>query len=143
MIGKLILITYHVVVLDTIELPFKLPDFGVICIHLFTGAGLVFVELVDDQRGVPVYHETFDAELNSYTEFVETRFIFGGVVGGRKMYSENVSEFILGQRNEQNDSTSTVDVEGAVEVHYPVLGASSRDGLLDLGPLSDKVSKRL
>ena len=70
------------VVLDTVELPFKLPDFGVICIHLLTGARPVFVKLVDDQRGVPVYHEAFDTELNSYMESMETCFIFGGVVGG-------------------------------------------------------------
>ena len=69
------------VVLDTIEFSLKLPDFGVICIHLLTGAGPVFVELVDDQRGVPIYHEAFDAELNGYTESMETRFIFGGVIG--------------------------------------------------------------
>ena len=131
------------VLLDTIELPFEFLDFGAIYVHLFTGAGPVFVELVDDQRGVPVYHEAFDAELNGYTEFVETRFIFGGVVGGQKIYSENVLELILGRRNEQNASTSTVDVEGAVEIHHPVLEASSRDGLLDLGSLSDKVSQRL
>ena len=59
------------------------------------------------------------------------------------MYPENISEFILGRRNEQNASTSTVDVEGTVEVHHPVLGASRGDGLLDLGPLSDEVSLRL
>ena len=74
---------------------------------------------------------------------METRFIFGGVVGGRKMYSENVSEFILGQRNEQNASTSTIDVEGTIKVNHPVLGASNGDWLLDLGPLSDEVSQRL
>ena len=143
MIGELILIAYHVMVLDTIELPFKLPDFGTICIHLFTRAGPVFVELVDDQCRVPVYHEAFDAELNGYTESVETRFVFFGVVGGRKMYSKNVSELILGWRNEQNAHTSTVDVEGTIDVHHPVLGVSSGDGLLDLGPLSDEISERL
>ena len=88
------------VVLDTVELPFKLPDFGAICIHLLTRAGPVFVELVDDQRGVPVYHDAFNAELNGYPESVETCFIFGGVVGGWKMYSENISKLILGQCNE-------------------------------------------
>ena len=72
---------------------------------------------------------------------METRFIFDGVVGGWKMYSENLSELILGQRNEQNAHTSTVDVEGTVEVHHPVLGAGGSDGLLDLGPLSDEISK--
>ena len=82
MVGELILISYHVVVLDTVEFPFKLPDFGAICIHLFTRAGPVFVELVDDQRGVPIYHEMFDVELNGYTESMETCFVFGGVVGG-------------------------------------------------------------
>ena len=143
MVGELILIAYHVVVLDTVEFPFKLPNFGAICIHLLTGARPVFIELVDDQRGVPIYHDMFDAEVNGYTESVETCFIFGGVVGGLKVYPENVLELILGRCNEQNASTSTVDVEGTVKVHHPLLGASSSDGLLDLGPLSDEINERL
>ena len=84
------MVAYHVVVLDAVEFSFKLPDFGTICILLLAGARPVFVKLVDDQRRVLVYHEAFDAELNSYTESVETCFIFDGIVGGRKMYSENV-----------------------------------------------------
>ena len=99
MVGELILISYHVVVLDTIELPFKLPDFGAVCIHLLTGAGPIFVDLVDDQCGV-LYHEAFDAELDGYTESVETCFTFCGVVGGWKMNSEDVSELVLGRHNE-------------------------------------------
>ena len=59
------------------------------------------------------------------------------------MYSENVSELILGQRNEQNARTSIIDVKGAVKVHHLVFGASSGDGLLDLGPLSDEISEHL
>ena len=59
------------------------------------------------------------------------------------MNSEDVSKLVLSQSNKQNASASTIDVEGAIEIHYPVLGASSGDGLLDLGPLSDKVSQRL
>ena len=50
-------------------------------LHLLTGAGPVFVELVDDQRRVSIYHEAFDAELDGYTESVETCFILRGVVG--------------------------------------------------------------
>ena len=72
------------VVLDTVEFSFKLPDFGAICIHLLAGARPVFVKLVDDQRGVFVYHESFDAELDNYTKSVETCFVFGGIVGGQK-----------------------------------------------------------
>ena len=100
MVGELILISYHVVVLDTVELPFEFPDFGAICIHLFTRIGPIFVELVDYQRRVPVYHEVFDTELDGYTESVETCFIFGGVVGGWKMDSKNILELVFGQRNE-------------------------------------------
>ena len=100
MVGELILILYHVVVLDTVELPFEFSNFGAICVHLLTRAGPVFVELVDDQCRVPVYHDAFNAKLNGYTKSVETCFIFSDVVGGQKMYSENVSELILGRRNE-------------------------------------------
>ena len=59
------------------------------------------------------------------------------------MNSEDVSELVLSRSNKQNAGASTVDVEGAVEIHYLVLKASSGDGLLDLGPLSDEVSQRL
>ena len=63
---------------------------------LLTGTGPFFVELVDDQHRVSVYHEAFDTELDGYTESMETCFIFGGVVGGWKMNSENISELVLG-----------------------------------------------
>ena len=59
------------------------------------------------------------------------------------MNSEDILELVLSWSNKQNADASTVDVEGAVKIHYPVLGASSGDGLLDLGPLSDEVSQRL
>ena len=143
MVGELILVAYHMVVLDAVEFSFKFPGFGAICIHLLAGARPVFVKLVDDQRGVLVYHEAFDAELNGYTESVETCFILRGVVGSLKMNSEDVTELVISWSNERNASTSTIDVEGAIEVHHPVLRASSGDGLLDLCPLSNEVSERL
>ena len=59
------------------------------------------------------------------------------------MYSENISELILGWRDEQNARTSTVDVESTIKVHHPVLGASGDNGFLDLGPLNDEISKHL
>ena len=104
------MISYHVVVLDTVELPFEFPDFGAICVHLLTGARPVFVELVDDQRRVSAHHEAFDAELDGYMESVETCFIFRGVVGGRKVYLEDIAELIFGRRNEQNAHAGTADV---------------------------------
>ena len=59
------------------------------------------------------------------------------------MNLEDVSELVLSRSNKQNVGASTIDVEGAIEIHYLVLGASSRDGLLDFSPLSDEVSQRL
>ena len=99
--------------------------------------------MVNDQDRITVHHEVLDAELNGDAETMETCFVFGGVVGGRKMYSENISKFILGQRDEQNARTSTIDVESVIEVHHLGLRASSGDGLLNLGPLSDEISERL
>ena len=52
-------------------------------------------------------------------------------------------ELILDRRDEQNAHTSTIDVKGAIEVHHPVLGACGGDGLLNLDPLSNEISKRL
>ena len=100
MVSELILVSYHVVVLDTVELSFEFPNLGAVCVHLLTRIGPIFVDLVDDQHGVSVYHEAFDAKLDGYMEFVETCFIFRGVVGGWKMNSEDVTEFVLGRSNE-------------------------------------------
>ena len=48
MVGELILISYHVVVLDTVELPFEFPNLSAVRVHLLTGIGPIFVDLVDD-----------------------------------------------------------------------------------------------
>ena len=100
MVGELILISYHMVVLDTVELSFEFPDLGAVCVHLLTGTGPIFVDLVDDKRGVSVYHEAFDAELDGYIESMEICFILRGVVGGWKMNSENIMELVLSWTNE-------------------------------------------
>ena len=81
MVDELILVPYHVVVLDTVKLYFEFPDLDVVCVHPLSRTGPIFVNLVDDQRGVSVYHEAFDAELDGYTKSVETCFIFRSVVG--------------------------------------------------------------
>jgi len=99
--------------------------------------------LVDDQHGVSVYHKAFDAELDGYTEAMETCFVFRSIVGDREMYAKNISEFILCRCDEQNARIGTIDIKGAVKVHHPVLGASCGDGFLDFGPLSDEIGERL
>ena len=131
------------VVLDTVEVSFEFPNLGAVRVHLLTGTGPIFVDLVDDQRGVFVYHEAFDAKLDGYTKSMETCFIFHSVVGSWEMNLKDVSKLVLSRSKKQNAGTSTIYVEGAIEIHHLVLGASSGDALLDLGPLSDEVSQRL
>ena len=100
MAGELILVSYYVVVLDTVKLSFEFPDLGAVCVHLLTRTGPIFVDLVDDQHRVFIYNEAFDTELDGYTKSVETCFIFHGIVGGWKMNSEDVSELVLSRSNE-------------------------------------------
>jgi hypothetical protein len=94
------LVSYYVVVLNTVKLSFEFPDLGVVCVHLLTGIGPIFVDLVDDQCRVSIYHEAFDAELDGYTKSMETCFILHGVVGSWKMNSEDVTELVLSWSNE-------------------------------------------
>ena len=84
MVSELILVSYHMVVLDTVELSFEFPDLCTVCIHLLTRTGLIFVDLVDDQHGVSIYHEAFDAKLDGYTKSMETCFILCGIVEAGK-----------------------------------------------------------
>ena len=94
------MISYDVVVLDTVELPFEFPDLSAVRVHLLTGTGPIFVDLVDDQHGVSIYHEAFDVELDGYTESMETCFILHGVVGSWKKNSEDVTELVLSWSDE-------------------------------------------
>ena len=87
----LILISYHVVIFDTVELPFELPDFSTVSVHLLAGTGPVFVELVDNQCGVPIHHEAFDTERDGYTKTMETCIVFRSVVGGQEVYPKNIT----------------------------------------------------
>ena len=80
-------------VINAIELSFEFPNLCTVSIHLLAGTGLVFVEQVDNQGRITINHEVLDTELNSYTEAVETCFIFRGVVGDREMYAKNILEF--------------------------------------------------
>ena len=41
---------------NAVEFSFRLPDFGVISVHLLVGIGPIVVDLVDDQSGVTIDH---------------------------------------------------------------------------------------
>ena len=63
------------------------------------------------------------AKFDGNTETMETSFILGGIIGGWKMNSEDITEVILGWRNKKDTCPSTAKVEGAVKVHDPMLGS--------------------
>ena len=63
-------------------------------IHLATGTRQIFVGLINDQCGVTVYQEAFNAKFDGNTETMETSFVLGGVIGGWKMNSDDISEVI-------------------------------------------------
>jgi len=90
----LVLISYDVVVFDTVELALQLSDFQAVSIHLVTSTRPIFVDLINDKRGVAVYQEAFNAKFDGNMETMETSFVFGGVIGGWKMNSEDISEVI-------------------------------------------------
>ena len=41
-----------------------------------------------------IYQEVFNAKFNDNTETMETSFVLGGVIGGWKMNSDDISEVI-------------------------------------------------
>ena len=50
---------------------------------------------------------------------------------------------LTSRRDEKNTSTSTIKVEGTVEVHNPMLGPLVEWRVLDFRPLDDEVSQSL
>ena len=117
----MVLISNDVVVFNTIELALQLSYFRAVSIHLVTSTRPIFVDLINDKRGVAVYQEAFNTKFDSNAETMETSFILGGIIGGWKMNSEDISDVIPRWRNKKDTCPSTVKVEGAIEVHDPML----------------------
>ena len=89
------------VVFNTVEFALKLSDFRAVSIHLVTGTRPIFVDLINDKHGVTVYQEAFNTKFDSNTETMETSFVLGGIIGGWKMNSEDISEVIPEWRNKK------------------------------------------
>jgi len=119
----LVLISYDVVVLNTVEFALQLSNFRAVSIHLVTSTRPIFVDLINDKRGVNVYQEAFNTKFDSNTKTMETSFVLDGVIRGWKMNSEDISEVIPGWRNKKDTYPSTVKVEGSIKVHDTVLGS--------------------
>jgi hypothetical protein len=60
-----------------------------------------------------------------------------------EMNPKDVAKLVPGWGNKIYACPGTVDVEGSVNVHSPVLGMIDQDRGLHIGPLSDEISERL
>ena len=69
------------VVFNIVEFALQFFDCRAVGVHLITSTGLIFVDLINDKRGVVVYQEAFNTKFNSNTETIETSFVLGGVIG--------------------------------------------------------------
>ena len=81
-------------VLNTVEFALQLSNFRAVSIHLVTSTRPIFVDLINDQCGVTIYQEAFNAKFDGNTETMEISFVLGGVIGGWKMNLEDISEVI-------------------------------------------------
>ena len=88
------------IVFNSVELIFEFPYRRVVSVHLLVGIALVFVELIDDECGVTVHHEVFDAKLHVYTESMQCHLILCGIVGCPKVDPKDVAKLVPGWRYE-------------------------------------------
>ena len=82
------------VVFNTVEFALQLSIFRAVGIHLVIGTRPIFVDLINDRCKVTVYQEAFNAKFDSKTETMESSFVLGGIIGGWKMNSKDISEVI-------------------------------------------------
>jgi hypothetical protein len=74
---------------------------------------------------------------------MEQGFIFCSIVGGLLVDLQDILELFSLRRDEQYAYTCPFEVEGTVEVHYPVFRPLLGRGHLDLCPFRHKVGEDL
>jgi hypothetical protein len=65
-------------ILDAIEFVLQFFDLGALSVQLLAGAGLVLVNLVDDQGRIIKNHEAFYAKFDDDTKIMKARFKHSG-----------------------------------------------------------------
>ena len=133
-VGRHVVIPGDMVELQAIKLGFELPDLPALP---------VLVDLLYDDFGVAVCQQALDAKRDNDPKTVYKSFIPGSVVGSLEEYLEDILELFTLRGDEEDSSAGSITVEGAVEVHDPVLGPGVWWRVLDLGPFSDKVGQGL
>ena len=107
--------------LQTIELSFELPDLPAVGIHLLLGALLVFVDLLYDDFGVNISQQALYPEHDSDSGTVNEGLVLRSIVCNLEKQMEYVFELFTSGGDERNSSAGSVEVEGTVKVHDPVL----------------------
>ena len=100
----------HMEVFDSVELVFKFPYRRTVSIHLLIGAGPIFVELVDDECGVTVHHEAFNAKIEGYMEKVQCRLVLHDIVGCLEVDPMDIAKLVPRWRYEVYTCPSAVEI---------------------------------
>jgi hypothetical protein len=129
--------------LKTREFVFQLSDLRIVSIHPFAGTIQVLVHMVYNKSRIPEHHEPFYAELDGDTKAVESRLILNGIIGCFEVDPEDIAQPIPRWQDEIHPCPGTVDIEGAVKIHIPVLGGVVRDRCIHICPFDNEVEQRL
>jgi hypothetical protein len=129
--------------LQAIEFVLQLSDLRTVSIHLFTGIVPVLGHLVYDKSRITKYHEPFYAELNGDAKAMQRCLILSGVIGGLEVDMEDIAPPVPRWRDEVHPYPGTIDIEGAVKIHLPMLGGAVGDGCIHIYPFDNEVDQRL
>ena len=96
-VGLRVVVAKDVRELKALKFALQLPYFPAIRRHLVAGAGILLLNLVDDQFRVPVNRQALNAERYGDAEPVEESFVLYGIVGHGKVELKDVAEPFSGR----------------------------------------------
>jgi hypothetical protein len=99
--------------------------------------------LLYDDFGVNISQQALYPERDSDPGTVNEGLILSSIVCNLEKQLEYVFELFTSGGDERNSSASSVEVEGTVEVHDPVLRSCVGWRILDLSPFGDEVDQGL
>jgi hypothetical protein len=99
--------------------------------------------LVNDDLGVTVGDESLDSEGNNNAQPMDQGLVLGAAVGRVVVDLYDILQMIALGRDEEDACTCSLEVQGTVEVHFPMLRLLCWQGLLGLSPLRDEIGEDL
>jgi hypothetical protein len=121
----------------------ELAHLGAVGVHQVLPDVVGLVDLVDNDLGVIVGDQSLDSQGNNNAQPVDQGLVLDAVVGRFVVDLQDILQMIALGRNEEDACSCSFEVQGNVEVHFPVFRILRRRGLLGLCPLKDEVGEDL